>query len=367
MSQLKCGLVGLPNVGKSTLFNILNGKQTADAANFPFCTIEPNTGSVVVKDERLDKLSEINKSERTIPTTLEFVDIAGLIKGSSKGEGLGNKFLSNIRQTDAIIHVVRCFDSDDIIHVHGKIDPKDDTDVIDLELILSDLELVEKMLNTITKKSRGDKSLAKTVDFLKKCSEHLSNEQPIRMMQLDDDEIALLKTIDLITKKPVIYAANLSEDDILSPEESQHFQTLKKIAKTQNATVLPFCAVLESEILQLDVEERLEMFQELGIKESAIDSLIKHAFHTLGLITYITSGEKETRAWTIKDGTKAQEAAGKIHSDIQRGFIRAEVIKYKDFIEHGSRNNVKKAGLISSEGKEYVVKDGDIILFLHNT
>ena len=363
---MKLGVVGLPNVGKSTLFNAITNAG-AQSANYAFCTIEPNIGVVAVPDKRLDRLTEMYNPAKTTPAVIEFVDIAGLVKGASKGEGLGNKFLSHIREVDAIIHVVRCFENDDIIHVDGSINPARDIETINLELIFSDIEMVERRLDRSTKAMKGDKSLAKEVEFLKRLKDSLLNETPARNIECDDDEKEILSSIALLTAKPVIYACNMSEDDFANGIDSNPgYNEVLKIAKEEGSEVLPICAELEAEIAPLDKEEKEMFLSELGIEQGGLDLLIQRSYSLLGLISYLTAGAPEVRAWTIKKGTKAPQAAGKIHSDFERGFIRAEVISFDDLMACGSMTAAKEKGLVRSEGKEYVMKDGDIVLFRFN-
>lgn len=363
---MKLGIVGLPNVGKSTLFNAITNAG-AQSANYAFCTIEPNVGVVAVPDERLDKLTEMYEPVKTTPAVIEFVDIAGLVKGASKGEGLGNKFLSHIREVDAIIHVVRCFENDDIIHVEGSIDPSRDIETINLELIFSDLEMIDRRIDRTTKALKGDKSLAKELDFLKRIKEALENSLPARSVECDDDEKAILSEIALLTSKPVIYACNMSEDDFANNiDTNERYNAVKEIATAEGAEVLPICAEMEAQIASLDNEDKDMFLSELGLERSGLDRLIQSSYHLLGLISYLTAGKPEVRAWTIKRGTKAPQAAGKIHSDFERGFIRAEVVAYDDLMNCGSMTAAKEKGLVRSEGKEYVMNDGDIVLFRFN-
>ncbi len=364
MSNLSCGIVGLPNVGKSTLFNALT-RKAAEAANYPFCTIDPNIGIVEVADPRLAVLSKLSGSKKIIPAAMTFVDIAGLVKGASQGEGLGNQFLANIRETDAIIHVVRCFENDDVIHVAGKVDPIADIEVINLELILSDMQTAENIVNRLEKQARGKKELQPVVDVLKKAVIHLNNSHPLRTLPLNDEEKKHLSAYPFLTSKRVLYAANVSENDLPSME-NEYVAKVREYAEKEGNSVVPICARLEEEVGQLSMEEAKEYLKSLGLDETGLDRLIKAAFDVLGLITYITTGEIETRAWTITRGMNAQEAAGKIHTDIQKGFIRAEVVNYTDMVTYKTRAAAREAGKARSEGKEYIVKDGDVILFFHN-
>lgn len=363
---MKLGIIGLPNVGKSTLFNALTGGG-AQSANYPFCTIEPNVGIVPVPDSRLDKLAEMYSPELYTPATIEFVDIAGLVKGASKGEGLGNKFLSHIRDVDAVIHVLRCFDNDDIIHVEGSIDPIRDLDEINLELILSDMEVLERRIDKTRKLMKGDKTLAGELSVLEKVYSGLSDGKTARSIELDDSEKEYLSDVNLITAKPVIYAANVSEDDAAAVSDSnEYYKKVCEAAKAEGAEVIPVCAGIEAEIAELEPEEKEMFLAEMNIEESGLSKLIKKSYSLLGLISYLTAGPKEVRAWTIKKGTKAPQAAGKIHSDFERGFIRAEVVSFDDLTSCGSMAAAKEKGLVRSEGKDYVMNDGDVVLFRFN-
>ena len=362
---MKLGIVGLPNVGKSTLFNAITNAG-AESANYPFCTIDPNVGMVAVPDARLDRLSEMYHPKKTTPAVIEFVDIAGLVKGASRGEGLGNKFLSNIRETHAIVHVVRCFDDENVIHVEGTTDPLRDIDIIDLELIMADVEMVERRIEKAQKAAKGDKKFLREAEVFQGLLTWLNDGNAARAYDCDDDARALIATSDLLTLKPVIYAANLDEAGFSDCESVPYYRLVEERAQSQGAQVIPVCAKLEAEIAELPGEEKALFLEDLGVAESGLDRLIRASYTLLGLISYLTSGEDECRAWTITRGTKAPQAAGKIHSDFERGFIRAEVISYDDLMACGSMAAAREKGLIRSEGKEYVVKDGDIILFRFN-
>ncbi len=364
---MKLGIVGLPNVGKSTLFNSLT-KAGAESANYPFCTIDPNVGIVAVPDERLKLLGDMYQSKKVTPAVIEFVDIAGLVKGASKGEGLGNQFLSNIREVDAIVHVVRCFEDTNVIHVDGSVNPLRDIETINLELIFSDLEILERRNAKVVKAARMDKTLAKEEALLARIKEHLESGKMAKSLEVDDeDELELLRSYNLLTYKPVIYAANVAEDDLVDDGVSNEMVgKVREFASGEGSEVFVICAQIEQEIAELDEEEKAMFLEDLGIAQSGLEKLIAASYSLLGLMSYLTAGEDETRAWTIKKGTKAPQAAGKIHSDFERGFIKAEVVNYKDLLEYGSLAAAREKGLVGMEGKEYVVRDGDVILFRFN-
>ena len=361
---MKLGVIGLSNVGKSTLFNAIT-QAGAQAANYPFCTIEPNVGVVAVPDTRLDELAKMYHPEKYTPATIEFVDIAGLVRGASRGEGLGNKFLSHIREVDAVVHVVRCFDDDNVVHVDGSVDPVRDAETINLELIFADMETVEKRIDRAQRLAKGDKSLLLEIDLLKRIYAHLESGQPVRTFAADKEETEIIQTLFLLTSKPVIYVANISEDD-LGGEPNQYVQALYQVAAKEGAKALTICAKIEEEISELDPDEKKAFLEEMGIDQSGLDQLVQACYSLLGLISFLTAGPKEVRAWTITDGTKAPQAAGKIHSDFERGFIRAAVVPYETLMKVGTMTACKEKGLIRSEGKEYVMQDGDIVEFFFN-
>ena len=363
---MKLGMVGLPNVGKSTLFNALTNAG-AESANYPFCTIEKNIGIVSVPDERLDKLAEMYEPDKFTPATLEFVDIAGLVKGASKGEGLGNKFLADIREVDAIVHVVRCFEDVDIVHVDGSINPERDIETINLELIFSDIEILERRIDKNKKLVKGDKKYQIEIDFLESLKAHLEAGKSARSYDFSEEELEIIKTTPLLSAKPVIYAANLCEEDFVNDvDTNENYKTVCRIAAEEKSAVLPICAQIEAEISDMDAEDKQMFLADLGLEVSGLNRIIKEGYSLLGLISYLTAGKPEVRAWTIKEGTKAPQAAGKIHTDFERGFIRAEVVSFNDLMECGNMVVAKEKGLVRSEGKEYVMKDGDIVNFLFN-
>jgi len=363
---MKLGIVGLPNVGKSTLFNAIT-KAGAESANYPFCTIEPNVGVVTVPDTRLEVLRDLYESKKLVPTAIEFYDIAGLVKGASNGEGLGNKFLSHIREVAAIVHVVRCFEDDNVVHVDGKIGPLSDIETINLELIFSDAEMLERRILKSKKAAKADKAIAKELAFIETLKETLDNGLSVRTMDFTPEENEFVKSLNLLSYKPIIYVANVSEEDIVDGTEDNAFvKEVREFAKTEDAQVITICAKIEQELSELEDEEKAEFLADMGISESGLDKLVKASYYLLNLISFLTAGPKEVRAWTVKKGSKAPQAGGKIHSDIERGFIRAETIAFNDLTEHGTMAAAKEKGLVRLEGKEYIIKDGDVILFRFN-
>ena len=362
---MKIGIVGLPNVGKSTMFNSITNAG-AECANYPFCTIEPNVGVVPVPDERLDVLTKMYNPQKTTHAVIEFVDIAGLVKGASKGEGLGNKFLSHIREVDSIVEVVRCFEDPNVVHVDGSINPTRDIETINLELIFADIETIDKRLDRARKQLKADKKAQLEIDILEKIKTTLETGKSARTVDLNDEEKELIKDVYLLTSKPILYIANVSEEQLSDSDNDKYVNEVREYAKTENASVIPLCVKIEEELSSLDSEDKKEMLEALGPAESGLNKVIKASYNLLGLMSFLTAGEPEVRAWTIKKGTKAPEAAGKIHSDIQRGFIKAEVVSYDDLVREGSMNAVREKGLLRMEGKEYVMQDGDIVLFRFN-
>jgi hypothetical protein len=365
--MLQAGIVGLPNVGKSTLFNALTAQEAALAANYPFATIEPNVGVVAVPDERLAVLEKLNKAQKVVPATVEFVDIAGLVRGASKGEGLGNQFLANIRETNAVIQVVRCFEDENIVHVEGSVDPIRDIETIQIELALADLASVEKRKEKAQRGLKsGDKAAKAEMELLEKILPTLEEGKPVRSVNLTEDEKAAVKQFFLLTSKPTIYAANVDEDSLANPDSNPHVQKVREYAKAENAEVVVICAKLEADLVALEEAERVEFLKDVGVNSSGVDNLIKAAYKMLGLMSFLTAGEKEVRAWTIPTDTKAPQAAGEIHSDIERGFIRAEIVSYDDLVRLGSRSAARDEGVMRLEGKEYIMQEGDVVDFRFN-
>jgi hypothetical protein len=362
---MKLGIVGLPNVGKSTLFNAIT-KAGAESANYPFCTIDPNVGVVSVPDNRLEVLRTLYDSKKIVPTAIEFYDIAGLVKGASKGEGLGNKFLSHIREVESIVHVVRCFEDDNVVHVDGAIGPQKDIETINLELIFSDTEMLERRIQRVQKAVKGDKTLQKELDLLKRIMEVLEQGLSARTMDLTPEEEAFAKSLNMLSFKPIIYVANVSEEDLISGEDNEFVKQVRDFAETEDAEVITICAQIEQEISELDDDDKMAFLEDLGLSESGLDKLVRASYHLLGLISFLTAGPQEVRAWTIKSGTKAPQAGRKIHTDIERGFIRAETIAFDAIKEYGSMSAAKEKGAVRLEGKEYIVQDGDVILFRFN-
>jgi len=362
---MKLGIVGLPNVGKSTLFNAITAAG-AESANYPFCTIEPNVGVVAVPDKRLNVLAELFNSEKIVPTAIEFFDIAGLVKGASNGEGLGNKFLSHIREVESIVHVVRCFEDENITHVEGRIDPISDIEIINIELMLADLEVINRRIQKTEKLAKGDKSLQKELDILNVIKNTIESGNSVRSINFTDEEKAFVKGLNLLSYKPVLYVANISEEDLLENPENKYVKQVREYAKKDNSEVIVVSAKIEAEISELDDEEKKSFLNDLGLSESGLDKLISASYKLLGLISFLTAGPKETRAWTIKKGTKAPQAAGKIHSDMEKGFIRAEIVSYDDLIECGGYPQAREKGLVRLEGKDYVMQDGDVVVFRFN-